>query len=65
MKASDFPFQVGDRVAIDHPWGEREFGAIIHIPDGGEVDAVTILFDAGDEGEYAPEDCRKEVNNGQ
>jgi len=56
---------VGDRVAIDHPWGEREFGAIIHIPDGGEVDAVTILFDAGDEGEYAPEDCRKEVNNGQ
>jgi hypothetical protein len=59
MKASEIKYQVGDTVCITHDWGEKELGIILEIPDGGEIDEVTIGFNDGDSGVYRPEDAEK------
>lgn len=58
MKIKDLPYEGGDRVYIEQPWGERDYGTVsdIYSNDGINVVEVTVDFDTGDYGVYRPED---------
>jgi hypothetical protein len=63
VKVSKINYEVGDRVRRLVPWGrlrEYEYGTVVRIPDGEDIDFVEVLTeDDGAHGDYDPTDWSK------